>query len=45
MAVTPIRRQQHDEQPAPAMVDGIGAWGWLGVFVVFLVAVLLESFF
>ena len=44
MAVTPIRRQEQDEQPTPAMASGIGAWGWLAVFVLFLVAVLLENF-
>jgi hypothetical protein len=44
MAVTPIRRHER-ERPTPTAVDGIGPWGWLGVFVVFLVAVLLVAYF
>ena len=44
MALEPVRRHEHDE-PRPHVVgSSFGAWGWLAVFVLFLVAVLLENF-
>jgi hypothetical protein len=42
--VTHIRGHEHDERATPA-VEGIGPWGWLGVFALFLVAVLLVAYF
>jgi len=49
MAATPLRRTERDEKPGDVPTEpitaGIGAIGWLGMFVIALVAFLLVTSF